>query len=82
MSKSVVASVEDLFFRSKIDATARHLNVPVRFTDAAGLAEFDLAAEPERVELRLDGWRVLDSHDLRDGKLIDRDYPEIWMVRE
>lgn len=37
MSKSVVASVEDLFFRSKIDATARHLNVPVRFTDAAGL---------------------------------------------
>ncbi len=38
MSKSVVACVEDLFFRSKIDATARHLNVPVRFTDAAGLA--------------------------------------------
>lgn len=37
MTKSVVASVEDLFFRSKIDATGRHLNVPVRFTDGKGL---------------------------------------------
>src|SRR5512133_366224 len=38
MPKSIVACVEDLFFRSKIDATARHLNVPVRFSEAAGLA--------------------------------------------
>ena len=37
MPKSIVACVEDLFFRSKIDATARHLSVPVRFSDAAGL---------------------------------------------
>ena len=37
MSKSIVACLEDLFFRSKIDATARHLNVPVRFSDVAGL---------------------------------------------
>ena len=37
MTKSVVACVEDLFFRSKIDATGRHLNVPVRFTDGQGL---------------------------------------------
>ncbi len=37
MTKSVVACVEDLFFRSKIDATGRHLNVPVRFTDRKGL---------------------------------------------
>ena len=37
MNRSIVASVEDLFFRSKIEATARHLNVPVTFTDAAGL---------------------------------------------
>jgi CheY-like chemotaxis protein len=37
MTKSVVACVEDLFFRSKIDATGRHLNVPVRFTDGKGL---------------------------------------------
>ncbi|HYB52736.1 MAG TPA: hypothetical protein VEG84_02610 [Thermoanaerobaculia bacterium] len=38
MSKTIVACVEDLFFRSKIEATARHLNVPVRFTDVRGLA--------------------------------------------
>ena len=37
MSKTIVACVEDLFFRSKIEATARHLNVPVEFSDAAGL---------------------------------------------
>jgi hypothetical protein len=39
MTRSIVACVEDLFFRSKIDATARHLNVPVKFTDVAGLAK-------------------------------------------
>ena len=38
-TKSVVACVEDLFFRSKIDATARHLDVAVRFVNAGGLAE-------------------------------------------
>lgn len=38
MSKTIVACVEDLFFRSKIEATARHLNVPVSFTDLRGLA--------------------------------------------
>jgi DNA-binding NarL/FixJ family response regulator len=37
MSKTIVVCVEDLFFRSKIEATARHLNVPVRFTDVRGL---------------------------------------------
>ena len=35
MSKTIVACVEDLFFRSKIEATARHLNVPGRFSDAS-----------------------------------------------
>ena len=39
MSKSVIACVEDLFFRSKIEATARHLNVPVRFVAAGELAK-------------------------------------------
>ena len=39
MNRSIVASVEDLFFRSKIEATARHLNVPVKFTDASGLVK-------------------------------------------
>jgi hypothetical protein len=38
MSKTLVACVEDLFFRSKIEATARHLSAPIRFTDIPGLA--------------------------------------------
>ena len=38
MTRSIVACVEDLFFRSKIEATGRHLNVPVRFTDPKELA--------------------------------------------
>jgi DNA-binding NarL/FixJ family response regulator len=36
-TRSIVACVDDLFFRSKIEATARHLNVPVRFADAKDL---------------------------------------------
>ena len=39
MGKTLVACLDDLFFRSKIEATARHLNVPVRFTDAKDLAK-------------------------------------------
>ena len=52
MTKSLVACVEDLFFRSKIDATARHLNVPVRFTDCPGLAA--ASAEPGTAAVLLD----------------------------
>jgi CheY-like chemotaxis protein len=36
MNKRIVACVEDLFFRSKIDAASRHLNVPVQFVAGAG----------------------------------------------
>lgn len=39
MTRSIVACVEDLFFRSKIEATARHLNVPLRFCEPKDLAE-------------------------------------------
>lgn len=59
MGKSLVACVEDLFFRSKIDATARHLSVPVRFVScgelpqacretgtAAALIELSAAGDP------------------------------------
>jgi len=38
MTRSIVACVEDLFFRSKIEATGRHLNVPVRFAAPKDLA--------------------------------------------
>jgi len=40
MNKNVVACVEDLFFRSKIEATARHLNVPVKFGTPELMPEF------------------------------------------
>ncbi|HEV8232198.1 MAG TPA: hypothetical protein VGQ75_07610 [Thermoanaerobaculia bacterium] len=39
MTRSIVACVEDLFFRSKIEATGRHLNVPVRFAESKDLAK-------------------------------------------
>jgi CheY-like chemotaxis protein len=39
MSKTLVACLDDLFFRSKIETTARHLNVPLRFTQAKDLAK-------------------------------------------
>lgn len=39
MTRSIVACVDDLFFRSKIEATARHLNVPLRFADAKDLSK-------------------------------------------
>ena len=39
MRKTIVACVEDLFFRSKIEATARHLNVPVVFKSVGELPD-------------------------------------------
>ncbi len=39
MSKTLIACVEDLFFRSKIEATARHLNIPLRFVGPSELAK-------------------------------------------
>lgn len=53
MSKTIVACVEDLFFRSKIEATARHLNVPVRFTDLPGLARILREGETAALLLEL-----------------------------
>jgi CheY-like chemotaxis protein len=38
MTRSIVACVEYLFFRSKIEATGRHLNLPVRFAEPKDLA--------------------------------------------
>ena len=52
MTRSLVACVEDLFFRSKIEATARHLNVPVRFADAKDLS--DAAAREDTAAVLLE----------------------------
>ena len=53
MTKTLVACVEDLFFRSKIDATARHLSVPVRFVDSANLAKASREKDTAAVLLEL-----------------------------
>ena len=69
-TKSVVACVEDLFFRSKIDATARHLDVAVRFVNAADLAracgEADTAAL--LIELSENGASLQAVRALRQAK--------------
>jgi CheY-like chemotaxis protein len=69
-TKTVVACVEDLFFRSKIDATARHLDVAVRFVDAGALAkacgEADTAAL--LIELSENGASLQAVRALRQAK--------------
>jgi len=55
MSKTLIACVEDLFFRSKIEATARHLNVPVRFVGAPELAKACSAGQTGAVLMELSG---------------------------
>lgn len=52
MTKAIVVCVEDLFFRSKIETTARHLNVPIRFTDPKSLNE--AASDPQTAGVILD----------------------------
>jgi DNA-binding NarL/FixJ family response regulator len=78
MSKSVVACLEDLFFRSKIDATARNLNVPVRFTNVAGLAQ--ACSEPgvaaALVELSVDAVDMIRK--IREGR--EKDLPIVGFL--
>lgn len=71
MSKSVIACVEDLFFRSKIEATARHLNVPVVFVAAGGLAKAcaDENAAAVLLELSNNGDGLASVRALRQGRV-------------
>jgi len=55
MSKAIVACVEDIFFRSKIEATARHLNIPVRFAEPKDLAKACRKEETAAVLIDLTG---------------------------
>jgi CheY-like chemotaxis protein len=70
MSKSVIACVEDLFFRSKIEATARHLNAPVRFASATELlaACADGATAAVLLELSGNGDALSAVRSLRQSK--------------
>jgi DNA-binding NarL/FixJ family response regulator len=53
MTKALVAGVDDLFFRSKIEATARHLAVPIRFAEAGDLPREARGADVAAVLLEL-----------------------------
>ncbi|MEP6995462.1 MAG: hypothetical protein ABI968_13135 [Acidobacteriota bacterium] len=55
MSKTLIACVEDLFFRSKIEATARHLNVPLRFVGVDELVKASAADGTAAVLMDLSG---------------------------
>jgi hypothetical protein len=68
MTKTIVACVEDLFFRSKIEATARHLNVPVRFVKADELPRESAGAAAVLLELSSNGEAVSAVKALRGGK--------------
>lgn len=67
MSKTIVACVEDLFFRSKIEATARHLNVPVRFVGVKELLSASSGAAAILIELSSNGQAVPAVQALRKG---------------
>jgi DNA-binding NarL/FixJ family response regulator len=55
MTRSIVACVDDLFFRSKIEATARHLNMSLRFAEAKDLPKAAGAADAAAVLLEISG---------------------------
>jgi len=74
MSKTLVACLDDLFFRSKIEATARHLNVPVRFIEAKDLAEVCADGKTAAVLMELSSnGHCLDSIRMlrQDEKTVD-----------
>jgi len=81
MSKTIVACVEDLFFRSKIEATARHLNVPVRFTGSKELEEAcrDPQTAAVLLDLSVNGEPLAVVRKLRGAKAT-RDLPVIGFL--
>jgi DNA-binding NarL/FixJ family response regulator len=69
MGKTLIACVEDLFFRSKIEATARHLNAPIRFVGAADLAgAVDAHAAAVLLELSGNGRTLSAIQELRKNR--------------
>jgi hypothetical protein len=79
MTKTIVAVVEDLFFRSKIEATARHLNVPVRFVKAQELSKEIAGAAAVLLELGSNGEAVAAVRKLR-GDETSGDVPVIGFL--
>jgi CheY-like chemotaxis protein len=79
MGKSLIACVEDLFFRSKIEATARHLNVPARFVSAGDLANAAAGKNTAAVLLEVSPDCLAAVKDLR-RTAATRDLPVIGFL--
>lgn len=80
MGKTLVASVDDLFFRSKIDATARNLNVPVRFIERKDLTAVCLEGKTAAVLLELSNGDSLDAIRALRQNPKTRDVPVIGFL--
>jgi CheY-like chemotaxis protein len=80
MGKTLVATVEDLFFRSKIDATARNLNVPVRFVERKDLTAVCLEGKTAAVLLELSNGSSLDAIRALRQNPKTRDIPVIGFL--
>jgi DNA-binding NarL/FixJ family response regulator len=82
MTRSIVACVEDLFFRSKIEATARHLNVPVRFSEPKDLAKAVAPEDTAAVLVEIsEGGASLDAVALLRKTSATKDLPVIGFLR-
>ncbi|HZI66274.1 MAG TPA: hypothetical protein VFF17_06885 [Thermoanaerobaculia bacterium] len=82
MTRSIVACVDDLFFRSKIEATARHLNVPLRFTEAKDLAKAVAPEDTAAVLVEIsDGGTTLDAVARLRQNNATKDLPVIGFLR-
>jgi CheY-like chemotaxis protein len=80
MGKTLIASVDDLFFRSKIDATARNLNVPVRFIERKDLTAVCLDGKTAAVLLELSNGSSLDAIRTLRQNPKTRDVPVIGFL--
>lgn len=56
--------------------------VLVARADGLGVAELDLASPPARIDVRLPGWRVLDSHSFSRNRAVSSSEAEVVLVRE
>ena len=68
MGKSVIACVEDLFFRSKIEATARNLSVPLRFVGPKELVKASATEGTAAILLELSPGCLEAVRELRNGQ--------------
>ncbi|MEO8349432.1 MAG: hypothetical protein ABI610_11010 [Acidobacteriota bacterium] len=82
MTRSIVACVDDLFFRSKIEATARHLNVPLRFSEPKDLAKAVAPEDTAAVLVEIsEGTTTLDAVARLRKNSATKDLPVIGFLR-